>query len=179
MSRYVAHCCYSGDMLDFNQFFTNGAIIFSQCYENTFTTSFTLIGDVTTSRASPLSLNHKKHYLKFPGSTETALNITIQFNTHVMINPRLWEECKLTPIMSGSFIKWNLETWILDLKDEEELWENSKGIINLMSMQIMFIYDWLARLVVPSAISGKEVVKVFSCHSEGNYYPIGEELLKI
>ena len=81
--------------------------------------------------------------------------------------------------MSGSFIKWNLETWILDLKDEEELWENSKGIINLMSMQIMFIYDWLARLVMPSAISGKEVVKVFSRHYEGNYYPIGEELLKI
>ena len=81
--------------------------------------------------------------------------------------------------MSGSFIKWNLETWILDLKDEEELWENSEGIINLMNMQIMFIYDWLARLVLLFENSGKEVVKVFSCHSEENDYPSGEELLKI
>ena len=95
-----------------------------------------------------------------------------------MINPQLKVDCKLTPIMSGSFIKWNLETWILDLKDEEELWENSKGIINLMSMQIMFIYDWLAWLVMPFENSGKEVVKVFSCHSEENDDPSGKELLK-
>ena len=66
-----------------------------------------------------------------------------------------------------------------DIKDEEELRENVMRIINLMNIQIMFIYDWLARLVMPFENSGKEVVKVFSCHSEGNYYPIGEELLKI